>query len=117
MTGMQEDLRAKILESSPHVMILEQSASLRLQDYESVIDSVLAVDGIVGAAPFALSDISILKRGPSGNYPQQATLWGVDIDPDRAMATEMERQIVEGVHNLQPPASGLPPLLLGSLLA
>jgi lipoprotein-releasing system permease protein len=117
MTGMQEDLRAKILESTAHVDILEQSTSLRLHDYQSVVDSVLAVPGIVAAAPFALSDISVLKRGLGGNYPQPATMYGVAIDTDRAPATDMERQIIEGVHNLEPPASGLPPLLLGSILA
>ncbi|MGE0161008.1 MAG: FtsX-like permease family protein [Gemmatimonadales bacterium] len=117
MTGMQEDLRAKILESTAHVIVLEQSASLRLNDYESVLDSVLAVPGVVGAAPFALSDISVLKRGASGNYPQPATMYGIDVGLDHMPATEMERQIVEGVLDLEPPASGLPPLLLGSILA
>ncbi|MSR21269.1 MAG: ABC transporter permease [Gemmatimonadetes bacterium] len=117
MTGMQEDLRAKILESTPHVIVLEQSASLRLLDWETVVDSVLAVEGIVGAAPFALSEVSVLRRGASGNYPQGATLYGIDIDTTRAAPTEMERQIVEGSLNLAPPASGLPPLLMGGLLA
>lgn len=117
MTGMQNDLRAKILESSPHVIVLEQSASLRLHDWQTVVDSVLAVDGIVGAAPFALSDISVLKRGPSGNYPQSATLYGIHIDTTRLAPTEMEQQIMEGALDLAPPASGLPPLLMGSLLA
>jgi lipoprotein-releasing system permease protein len=117
MTGMQEDLRSKILESTPHVVVLQQGASLRLHDYENVLDSVVAVPGIVGAAPFALSDISVLKRGVSGNYSQPATLYGVALDTERATATEMQRQILEGALNLEPPASGLPPLLLGSVLA
>jgi lipoprotein-releasing system permease protein len=117
MTGMQEDLRSKILESTPHVIVQEMSTSLRLHDWERVVDSVLAVDGIVGAAPFALSDISVLKRGPMGNYPQSATMYGIDIDTTRPPPTEMERRIVEGALNLKPPPSGLPPLLMGSLLA
>lgn len=117
MTGMQEDLRAKILESTAHVIVLEQSASLHLHDYEKVIDSVMSVPGVIGAAPFGLSDISVLKQSQSGNYPQPATLWGIDLDPENLPATEMERQIVEGVLDLEPPESGLPPLLLGSILA
>jgi lipoprotein-releasing system permease protein len=117
MTGMQEDLRAKILESTAHIYVLEQSASLRLHDYANVADSILAVPGVVAAAPFALSDISVLKRGFGGNYPQPATMYGIAIDTIRAPATDMDRQIIEGVHNLKPPASGLPPLLLGSILA
>ncbi len=117
MTGMQEDLRNKILESTPHVIVLEQSSSLRLYDWELVVDSVLAVDGIVGAAPFALSQVSIVRRGPSGQYSQPATLYGVAIDTTLRAPTEMERRIIEGSLSLKPPASGLPPLLLGRLLA
>jgi lipoprotein-releasing system permease protein len=118
MTGMQEDLRAKILESTPHIYVLEQSTSLRLHDWETVVDSVLAVEGIVGAAPFAQSQISIVRRDPAGGtYSQPANLFGVAIDTTRAAPTEMERQIIEGALNLEPPASGLPPLLVGRLLA
>lgn len=117
MTGMQEDLRAKILESSAHIHVLENSVSLRLHDYEKVVDSILAVPGVVAAAPFALSDISILRRGMGGNYAQPATMYGIDIDTDHVPSTDMERQIIEGVHDLEPPASGLPPLLMGSILA
>src|SRR5690349_1689399 len=54
MTGMQQDLRAKILESTPHLYVLEYSQSLRLHDWEDVVDSIMQVEGIVGAAPFAL---------------------------------------------------------------
>jgi lipoprotein-releasing system permease protein len=117
MTGMQEDLRNKILDSTPHVIVMEQSSTLRLDDWERVVDSVLAVEGITGAAPFALSQVSLVKPRESDRYPQPATLYGVEIDTTRAAPTEMERQIVEGALNLAPPASGLPPLLLGRLLA
>ena len=113
MTGMQNDLRAKILESSPHVIVLEQSQDLRLYDWEDVVDSILAVDGITGAAPFALSDVSVLR----GNYAQSGTIYGVLIDTTGLAPTDMEEQIVQGALNLEPPASGLPPLLMGSLLA
>jgi len=113
MTGMQNDLRAKILESSPHIHVLEQSQDLRLYDWEDVVDSILAVDGITAAAPFALSDVSVLR----GNYAQSGTLYGVLIDTTGLAPTDMEEQIVQGALNLETPASGLPPLLMGSLLA
>lgn len=118
MTGMQEDLRARILESTPHVIVLEQGGtSLRLHDWERVVDSVLAVEGIVGAAPFTLSQVSIVRRDASGTYSQSATLYGVYIDTTHAPATDMERRIIEGALDLRQPASGLQPLLVGSLLA
>jgi len=117
MTGMQEDLRAKILESTPHVIVLEQSSSLRLHDWAQVVERVRAVDGIVGAAPFALSQVSLVRPKEGGRYSQPANLYGVALDTTLVPATDMERQIIEGGLNLEPPASGLPPLLLGRLLA
>ena len=80
MTGMQEDLRGKILESTPHIIVMEQSSSLRVLDWERVVESVLEVDGITGAAPFALSQVSIVRRSMSGQYSQPANLYGVAID-------------------------------------
>ena len=117
MTGMQEDLRAKILESTPHVYVMELSTSLRVLDYESVLDTILDVEEVTGAAPFALSQISILRQGSSGPYSQPAYLYGVEIDTTRVAPTEMERRIIEGSLDLAPTASGLPPLLVGTVLA
>jgi lipoprotein-releasing system permease protein len=117
MTGMQEDLRGKILESTPHIIVMEQSSSLRVLDWERVVESVLEVDGITGAAPFALSQVSIVRRSMSGQYSQPANLYGVAIDTTLVAPTEMERRIISGALDLELPASGLPPLLLGRLLA
>jgi lipoprotein-releasing system permease protein len=117
MTGMQEDLRSKILESTPHVHVLEQGSTLRMNDWEDVLDTVMSVEGVVGAAPFVLSQVSIV-RGQAGDfYPQSANLYGVSIDTTRGPGTDMERQIIQGALNLAPPASGLNPILLGTGLA
>jgi lipoprotein-releasing system permease protein len=117
MTGMQEDLRNKILESTPHLYVLENGESLRLHHWPDVMDTILSVDGIVAAAPFALSEVSVIKQSATGLYPQSAQLYGVDIDTTRAAPTEMERMIISGALDLTPPPSGLPPLLMGSILA
>jgi lipoprotein-releasing system permease protein len=117
MTGMQEDLRGKILDSTPHIIVMEQSSSLRVLDWDRVVDSVLVVEGITGAAPYALSQVSLVRPMEGGRYPQPANLYGVAIDTTLVAPTEMERQIISGALNLQPPPSGLPPLLLGRLLA
>lgn len=117
MTGMQKDLRAKILESTPHVMVLQQGTSLRLENWRAVVDTALTVPGVVGAAPFVLSEVSLLRTGQDGPYAQTAHLYGVSVDTARAAATDMERKIIQGVLNLRPPPSGLPPMLVGSGLA
>jgi len=117
MTGMQEDLRDKILESSPHVIILQQGSTLRLDGWSEVIDRVMEHPEVTGAAPFALSQVSLVRRTEAGSYANPALLYGVAIDTTRMAPTDMERQIIDGTLDLSPPASGLPPLLLGSGLA
>lgn len=115
MSGMQGELRGKILESTPHLYVLEYSRSLQVGDYEAVIDTILTVDGVTAAAPFAMSNVSLVME--QGDYSQPAYLYGVDIDTTGVAATDMERQIIEGALDLDPPESGLPPLLMGSVLA
>jgi lipoprotein-releasing system permease protein len=108
MTGMQEDLRDKILESSPHVIVLQQGASLRLDDWSTVLDSVTEHPDVLGAAPFALSQVSAVRRTESGSYSQPALLYGVSIDTTRVAPTDMEQRIVEGALSLSPPSPGCP---------
>lgn len=115
MSGMQGELRGKILESTPHLYVLEYSTSLQLVDYQQVIDSIMSMDGVTGAAPFAMSNVNLVLDG--GRYSQPAYLFGVDIDTTGVAATDMERQIIEGALDLGSPESGLSPLLMGSVLA
>lgn len=117
MAGMQEDLRSKILESTPHVLVLERGSSLRLTDWEAVIDTALSVDGVVAAAPFVLSQVSVVRGGTGAEYAQPASLFGVSLDTTRAAPTEMESNIGRGVLDLARPPSGLDPILLGRGLA
>ena len=117
MTGMQRDLRAKILESTPHIIILQQGTSLRMENWRAVIDTARANPEVVGAAPFLLTEVSLVHLGPDGPYSQPAHLYGVSVDTAGAAATDMERKILRGVLNLKRPPSGLPPILLGSGLA
>ncbi len=113
MSGMQEDLLGKILESSPHVLVLQQGSSLRMDDWETTADRVRQLEGVEAVAPFVLTQVSVLR----GNYSQPADMYGVALDPGVPAVTEMEARIQEGAHDLGPTASGLPPVLLGSRLA
>ncbi len=117
MTGMQEDLQSKILESTAHVVVMEQGTSLRLHDYATVLEKVRATEHVTGAAPFVLSQVSIVRSGTDARYPQSADLYGIALDTIGAPPTEMARKIIDGVLNLEPPASGVRPLLMGSGLA
>ncbi|HUF75552.1 MAG TPA: ABC transporter permease, partial [Longimicrobiales bacterium] len=93
------------------------SSSLRVLDARSVVDRIMEVDGITGAAPYASSQVSLMRPNEGMRYAQPANLIGVAFDTTLVPATAMERSIVEGALNLEPPASGLSPLLVGRLLA
>ncbi len=113
MTGAQEDLRQKILDSNAHVIVLERGTALRMDDWSSVRDVVASVPGVVATAPFILTQVAIYR----GEYAQPASLYGVPTDPSEVPVTEMEAEIREGILNLGESESGLPPVLLGSRLA
>lgn len=115
MSGMQSELRGKILESTPHLYVFEYGESLRLSDYQSVVDKIRTVDGVTTASPFALSSVTLLRAG--GQYSQPAYLLGVHMEAPELAATDIERQMIEGSLNLGETRSGLPPLLVGSELA
>ena len=72
---------------------------------------------MTGAAPFVLAQVSIVRGKGDTRYTQSAELYGIAFDTIGAPPTDMARQIIEGVLDLEPPKSGLSPLLMGSLLA
>ena len=113
MSGMQEDLLGKILESSPHVLVLQQGPNLRLDDWQATAERVRHIEGVEAVAPFVLTQVSVLR----GSYSQPADMYGVVLDPEGPPVTEMEARIQEGAHDLGPTASGLPPVVMGSRLA
>lgn len=115
MNGMQEELRDKILSATPHVLVLEHGEALRMSDWRGVMDEVRDVPRVRAAAPFLLTKVAVLR---SEEYAQSADLYGVslEMDPEDAV-TEMEEEILRGVHELGPTASGYPPVVLGSRLA
>jgi lipoprotein-releasing system permease protein len=118
MNGMQEELREKILGSTPHLMVLEPGVSLRMGGWEPVMESMREVPGVEAVAPFILTKTAILRESGGDQWAQSADLYGVSIDLDPADApTEMEEEIRRGVYALDATDSGLPPVILGSRLA
>jgi lipoprotein-releasing system permease protein len=113
MSGMQEDLLGKILESSPHVLIQQQGSSLRMDDWDTVADRVRRIEGVEAVAPWVLTTVTALR----GRYSQSADMYGVALDLEGPAVTDMEARIREGTHDLGLTASGLPPVLMGSRLA
>jgi lipoprotein-releasing system permease protein len=119
MNGMQNEIREKILASTPHVMVLEAgTGALRMSDWAAVADPVRRVPEVEAVAPFILTKTGILRGTGDARYAQDADLYGVSLDLEPGDApTEMEEEILRGVHALGPTESGFPPVVVGSRLA
>lgn len=115
MTGMQDDVRERILDATPHVFVFEYQSqtSLRMDDWEEVLDSVRQVEGVVGAAPFLLTKVALRRD----EYAQVGDLYGVSLENSDMAVTGLDDEIYRGVHDLGPTESGLSPLLVGARLA
>jgi lipoprotein-releasing system permease protein len=55
MTGMQSELREKILVGSPDIRVLSFGENLRLEHWQGALDTVQRQPGVVAAAPFVLT--------------------------------------------------------------
>ena len=55
MTGMQGELREKILVGSPDIRVLSFGDNLRIEHWEGALDTVRHQPGVVAAAPFVLT--------------------------------------------------------------
>ena len=55
MTGMQGELREKILVGSPDIRVLSFGENLRIEHWQGALDTVRKQPGVVAAAPFVLT--------------------------------------------------------------
>ncbi|HEU4642385.1 MAG TPA: ABC transporter permease [Gemmatimonadaceae bacterium] len=55
MTGMQDDLREKILVGSPDLRVLTFGDDLKMSDWKGTLEKVRKQPGVVAAAPFVLT--------------------------------------------------------------
>ncbi len=116
MSGAQKDLRTAILSTNAHILVLENGEDIRMNDWESVLETAQGVEGVAAGAPFILTTVALNKSGIQ--YSQTAQLFGVRADTSGfSGGSELENLILQGAYDLGPTASGLPPILLGSGLA
>ena len=109
MTGMQNELREKIMGSYPHVMVRQAGASLQIENWERVVEKVEAVDGVISASPAGFTRVGILRP----DYMEVLELFGVDLDGDGIPVTAMEDSLRGGHYSLERAPGGLTPVVLG----
>jgi lipoprotein-releasing system permease protein len=113
MTGAQEDFQEKILDANPHVLVLEHSSSLRMDDWRPVLDSVRSLEKVVSATPFVLTKVALRRE----EYAQAADLYGVSLEDLGDAVTGIEARIRSGALPLGETESGFPSIIVGDDLA
>ncbi|HVO12407.1 MAG TPA: ABC transporter permease [Vicinamibacteria bacterium] len=112
MTGLQSEIRARILGATAHISIFRTGAR-PLEDYQSLVDRVRRVPGVAGAAP-ALYGKALLASTTSSAV---ATLKGI-VPPEERTVTDVISKIRDGsIASFDHPDEAVPPVLLGSALA
>lgn len=75
MTGLQRDLREKILVGSPDIRVLTYGEDLKMSDWQTTLERVRSTDGVVAAAPFVLTQ-GVISAGH--DYVTGTYIMGLD---------------------------------------
>jgi lipoprotein-releasing system permease protein len=117
MTGVQGELRSRILGAASHLSIYREGG-LVFEDYRRVIDGLAGVEGIEGAAPVLYG--KALVSGGSGSG--LVTLKGIDPALETTVTEFGEKMLSGDLADLAPTegegaSDELPPIVLGDELA
>ena len=98
MTGFKEDLQAKILGTTSHIVIQDRTKD-GMADYDGLVERVQSVPHVLAATPFVLRQVLLTSR----SAVQGIVLRG--IDPQREVkVTELGKNITSGeLNNLLTP--------------
>lgn len=93
MSGLQKDLREKILIANPHLRVLTYGEGLRIDAWAKVLATVQRDPSVVAAAPFVLSQ-GLLSAGH--DYAEGVEIVGIERDTGRAAVTGLAKSFVSG---------------------
>lgn len=93
MNGLQHELRDKILVASPHVRLLTFGEGLRLDDWETIRQRVLAQPDVRAAEPFVLTQ-GLISAGH--DYAEGAYIIGIEPDTGSLAVTSLARHFITG---------------------
>lgn len=114
MTGLQQDLRDKILGTNPHIWVTTYGESMQMDNWPAVAERVRRIDGVAAAAPFVHTEVGLRNRS---GYAEFAILRGIEPDAPGAAITDISDRIRRGELALGKTRSGYPPLIVGAALA
>jgi lipoprotein-releasing system permease protein len=112
MTGLQSEIRARILGATAHVSVFRARGE-PFDDYSPVVTRVRALPGVAGAAPAMYGKVLLTSTSAAA----VATLKGI-VPADERTVTDVVAKVREApLASFEAPADGPAPALLGSALA
>jgi lipoprotein-releasing system permease protein len=93
MSGLQRDLREKILVANPHLRVLTYGEGLRLDDWRRVQEVVRRSPDVEAAAPFVLSQ-GLMSAGH--DYAEGVAVIGIEPDTGSRAVTSLAQSFVRG---------------------
>ncbi|MGK7313490.1 MAG: FtsX-like permease family protein [Candidatus Longimicrobiales bacterium M2_2A_002] len=115
MTGLQQDLQAKIVGMNPHVYIFEQgSGGFRMPVWRPAADTARKAPAVTAVKPFVMTQVGVTV--PGSDYVQPGTVWGLDATEPPSLI-QLEEEIRSGKLRFGDTRSGYPPMLMGRRLA
>ena len=115
MSGLQEDLREKILGANAHGIVLERSTVGRMEAWRSVMHIVANDPDVLAAAPFIYTEVGL--NPPGGSYGEGAIFRGLPSDEASLAVTEIDENLISGRMPFGETDSGRPGIVLGVSLA
>lgn len=110
MTGLQGELRDRILGAGAHVYVWKAGG---VGDYRAEVERIARIPGVTGAAP-AIIGKAMIQTGRGEGF---ITLKGIDPELEGAV-TDLARSMVQGgVHDLRGSEADVPGILIGADLA
>lgn len=114
MSGLQNDLRDKILGANPHGTVMEVSQDIRMENWRPVVDSVRGHPSVTAASPFIYTEVGL---HPGGGYSEGAVLRAIAGDSASMAISEIDSSLVAGAMPFGETESGRPGIVVGNRLA
>jgi lipoprotein-releasing system permease protein len=93
MSGLQKDLREKILIANAHIRVLTYGEGLRIDDWHRVMEVVKRQKGVVAVAPFVMSQGLVTKNS---DYAEGVAVVGIEPDTGSRAVTGLASSFTSG---------------------
>ncbi len=114
LSGLQRDLRERILSGGPHAVTLQIGNAFRMDAWPLVLERIQSDPDVVAAAPFIYTEI-LLSAGE--NYNEGVVMRGVVDDDDAITVTGISEHLVVGDLPFVETETGHPGMVVGRGLA